>query len=126
MRSSGTGRPSSGEKQPIAPPRLPARNHEIAKDTRRLAMSGRSLVRQTTPRYRVLAYFGGAPRPERTAEFSAQVQNRHPPLGFLVLLGRAARGLVNLQRQLQARLFGFAPQPFLLFTLPDLLNDERR
>ena len=58
---------------------------------------------------------------------SAQIQDRDAALGlFLFFLRGTPRRLMNLERQLETRLFGLAPQPLLLFTLPDLLDDERR
>ena len=58
----------------------------------------------------------------------AQIQNRDAALDlfFFFLLWGSPRRLVDLERQLETRLLGVAPQPLLLFTLPDLLDDERR
>jgi hypothetical protein len=64
----------------------------------------------------------------RTADaVSAQIQNRDAALDlFLFFLRGTPCRLMDLERQLETRLLGVAPQPLLVFTLPDLLDDERR
>jgi hypothetical protein len=77
------------------------------------------------------------PKPQNTQVFttlsdrrtggpgSAKVEDGDAALGFVVLfLGTPSR-LVDLERELQARLLPLVPAPRLLFALPDLLDDER-
>jgi hypothetical protein len=55
---------------------------------------------------------------------STEVENRDPAFGVFLFFGRALGGVMNLERQLKARLLALLLAPLLLFALSYLLDDE--
>jgi hypothetical protein len=55
----------------------------------------------------------------------AKIEDRDTALRLVFFFRRATRWLIDLERHLEARLLPLVPAPLLLFSLPDLLDDER-
>jgi hypothetical protein len=56
---------------------------------------------------------------------SAEVENGHSAVRvFLVFRGRAAGGVMNIEREFETRLLALVLAPLLLFPLTYLLDDE--
>lgn len=102
-----------------------AKSHENVNRPGSDAMSARSLVRQATPRYRVFAPRRRSQPPGTLGFQSAEVEDCDATLGFVFFFLWTPSRLMDFEGQLQPRLLPLLAAPLFLFSLPNLLDDER-